>query len=137
VPKNSLEITLPQFILGAGKEFNLNKKFGLTTELNANINTDGQRNVLVSSKIFNVDPCLGLEANYKKIIFIRAGVGKFQKELDINGKKNLTFQPNIGVGLKLGSLMLDYALTDIGDVSASLYSNMFSVRFSVNKKVKK
>jgi hypothetical protein len=134
IPKNSIEITLPQFVLGAGKYVKFNEKFGLQAEINGLINTDGQRNVLLSSKYLNLDPNLGVEANYKKSVFIRAGVGKFQKELDINNKKILRFQPNIGVGLKLGSLMLDYALTDIGDVSASLYSNMFSVRFSINKK---
>jgi hypothetical protein len=137
IPKNSLEITLPQFVLGAGKLLNLNKNFGLRTEVNAIINTDGQRNVLVSSKVFNLDPGFGLELDYKKSLFLRAGVGKFQKELNINNKKEITLQPNFGVGLKLGSIMLDYALTDIGDVSAALYSNLFSVRFSINKKAKK
>ena len=134
IPKNSLEITLPTFILGAGKLFQLNNNIGLRAETNVAINTDGQRNVLVSSKYFNLDPNLGVEANYKNAVFIRAGIGKFQRELDINNKKALTLQPNIGLGLKLGSIMLDYALTDIGDVSASLYSNLFSVRFSINKK---
>jgi len=134
IPKSTLEITLPQIILGAGKYFKFNDQFGLRAETNALINTDGQRNVLISSKVINVDPNLGIEADYKKTIFIRAGIGKFQKELNIDGKKTYTFQPNIGIGLKLGSLMLDYALTDIGDVSASLYSNMFSVRFGINKK---
>ncbi len=134
IPKNSLEITLPQFILGAGKLFEINNFVGIRAEANALINTDGQRNVLINSKLFNLDPNLGIEADYKKSVFLRAGIGKFQRELDINNKKTLQFQPNIGIGLKLGSLMLDYALTDIGDVSASLYSNMFSVRFSINKK---
>jgi len=134
IPKNSLEITLPQFILGAAKYLPFNDNFGMLAEANARINTDGQRNVLVSSKYINLDPNVGIEANYKKSVFIRAGLGKFQKEGDINNEKVTTVQPSIGVGLKLGSLMLDYALTDIGDVSSSLYSNMFSVRFSINKK---
>lgn len=134
IPKNSLEITLPQFILGVGKYSQLNKNFGFQGELNMLINTDGKRNVLVSSKAFNLDPNLGLEFNFRKLIFVRGGVGKIQRETDVYGKEILTYQPNIGLGLKLGSLMLDYALTDVGDVSASLYSNMFSVRFSINRK---
>ncbi len=137
IPKNSLEITVPQFVLGAGKLLSINKSFSLRSELNAVINTDGQRNVLVSSKVFNIDPSFGLEVDYKKIVYLRAGVGRFQKELNLNNKKEITLQPNFGVGLKLGSIMLDYALTDIGDVSAALYSNLFSVKFSINKKVKK
>ncbi len=134
IPMNSLEITLPQFILGAGKLFDLNKRIGLRAETNLGINTDGQRNVLVSSKYFNLDPNLGIEANYKKIIFVRTGIGKFQRELDIDNKKIMTFQPNVGIGLSLGQIIIDYALTDIGDVSAALYSNMVSVRFSINRK---
>lgn len=134
IPKNSLEITVPQFLIGAGKRLEINKSFGLHTELNATINTDGQRNVLVSSKVFNLDPGFGLELDYKKAIFLRGGVGRFQKELNLNNKKELTMQPNFGVGLKLGSIQLDYALTDIGDVSAALYSNVFSVRFNINKR---
>ncbi|MFM9943844.1 MAG: hypothetical protein ACKVQB_01285, partial [Bacteroidia bacterium] len=114
--------------------FEINNLIGLRAETNFGINTDGQRNVLVSSKYFNLDPSLGIEADYKKAVFIRAGIGKFQRELDINNQKVMTLQPNIGIGLKLGSLILDYALTDIGDVSASLYSNMFSVRFNINKR---
>lgn len=134
IPKNSLEITLPQFLLGAGKLFELNNNMGLRGEINGLINTDGQRNVLVSSRIFNLDPSLGLEFDYKKTIFIRAGLGKFQKQLNINNKKELIVQPNAGIGINLGNINIDYALSDIGDFSSSLYSNVFSVKFKINKK---
>ena len=45
-----------------------------------------------------------------------------------------TIQPNIGLGLKIKSVSLDYALTDIGDNSVALYSNIFSLKFDLFKK---
>ena len=46
------------------------------------------------------------------------------------------FQPNFGVGLHLKSITIDYALTDIGDQSAALYSNIFSIKLDLNKSEK-
>ena len=43
------------------------------------------------------------------------------------------FQPNIGVGVKIKALTIDYALTDIGDQSVALYSNVFSLKLDINK----
>jgi hypothetical protein len=37
-------------------------------------------------------------------------------------------QPNIGVGVTYKIFTLDYALTDIGDRSTALYSNIFSLK---------
>ena len=50
------------------------------------------------------------------------------------GDKQLSIQPNIGIGLKIKSLSLDYALTDIGDNSVALYSNIFSLKFDLFKR---
>jgi hypothetical protein len=45
-----------------------------------------------------------------------------------------TIQPNIGIGLQLKGISLAYALTDIGDASVALYSNVFSLKFNLNPK---
>jgi hypothetical protein len=52
---------------------------------------------------------------------------------EIDGTKVMDFQPNIGVGLKIKSLALDYALTNIGSTGVALYSNVFSLRFDLYK----
>ena len=49
-------------------------------------------------------------------------------------KKELNMQPNIGVGLRLGRLVVDYALTNIGNVSAVQYSHIFSLKLDFKKK---
>jgi len=83
-----------------------------------------------------MDPHLGLEASYMNLVFLRAGIGNYQTYTDAIGKKIHTFQPNIGVGVRIKSVYIDYALTDIGDQSVALYSNVFSLKVDINKKAK-
>jgi len=129
IPKSSVETTLPTIFLGVANISNLSEKLSLTTELDLGFATDGQRNVLISSKAFNIDPRLGFELSYIKKIYLRAGVGNFQrlKRDDNPSQTSINYQPNFGVGLKLGRLQVDYALTNIGNVSSVLYSNIFSL----------
>ena len=59
---------------------------------------------------------------------MRGGVGNFQNELQVDDSEKVTFQPNFGVGFKYKGIHIDYAFTDIGDQSAALYSNVFSLK---------
>ena len=131
IPSNGLEITLPRVVAGFGRSFNM-KKTTLLAEVNATMTTDGKRNVLVSANLISIDPSLGLEAIYNKTIFVRAGVGNFQRVLGFENDRSMTFQPNIGLGLRIRTLQIDYALSDIGNVSDVLYSNVFSLRLFIN-----
>jgi hypothetical protein len=68
-------------------------------------------------------------------VFLRGGFGNFQQETNIDGKKRTTFQPNIGVGIVIKKIVaIDYALTDIGNASIALYSNVFSLKVNINRK---
>lgn len=136
VPESSLEVTTPTFVLGAAYDIKLGTNYSLLGALDFNFTTDGQRNVLISSKALNIDPRIGFQLGYKDFLYLRAGVGNFQRaQDDINGEKEiLTLQPNFGVGLKLGKARLDYALTDIGDVSQVLVSHIFSLSFDLKSK---
>lgn len=137
IPSNSLEITLPRLVLGASRNFMLNDKFNLIAEANAVATFDGRRNTLIKSKPLSIDPLLGLELGYRSIIFIRAGIGNFQYVTDLDDFKNLSYQPNLGMGVRIKKLItIDYALTDIGDRSVALYSNIFSLRLDLNNKQK-
>jgi len=95
------------------------------------LNTDGQRNVLLSSQYVNVDPAVGLELDFRKIAYLRTGIGNIQQELDFDGSKNWSLQPNFGLGIRIKNINIDYALTDIGDLSAAIYSNVFSVKIQL------
>jgi hypothetical protein len=54
--------------------------------------------------------------------------------MDFNYSDQWTFMPNIGVGIKFKQVVLDYALSDIGDQSAAQYSHVFSVRAAIDPK---
>lgn len=133
LPQNGLEIALPQLILGGGREFNI-KKVSILAEANAIFTTDGKRNTLVSSNPVSMDPNLGVEVGYNKVIYLRLGCGNAQRVKDFDGSNAWTVQPNLGLGLHIKNLHLDYALSDIGNVSDVLYSNVFSLRYDIFKK---
>ncbi|MCB0484121.1 MAG: hypothetical protein KDC37_06125 [Flavobacteriales bacterium] len=133
IPQNSLEITLPRLIGGVAYQWDI-KKFGIMPEFNFDMTTDGQRNTLIQGKPISIDPYFGLELNYAKIVYVRGGMNNFQKiKAEVGDHKETTFQPNIGVGLSYRGFNLDYALTDLGDASAALYSNVFSLRVDINR----
>ncbi|WP_017257853.1 putative type IX sorting system protein PorV2 [Pedobacter arcticus] len=134
IPKNSTETTLPRIILGTAYETQITEKIGILAEADLNFTTDGKRNVLIAAKPVSIDPTIGLEANYKKTIFLRTGVGNIQKTTDFDRAQQYQFQPNLGLGVKIKNFSIDYALTNIGNQSDGLYSNVFSVRLDFDKK---
>ncbi len=101
------------------------------------ITSDGRRNVLISADPVSIDPHIGIEADYKEFIFLRGGVGNVQRYIpDDLYEEAWTLQPNIGLGLVIGPVHLDYAYTNIGKQSEVLYSHVFSLMFDINKSVK-
>lgn len=132
LPENGLEITLPKFVFGASYKKDI-QKFSVLGEINAVLTTDGQRNVLFSADPVSVEPLMGIELGYVNRVFFRAGLGNIQRVKTFRGTEEFSVQPNMGLGLKLGNFYLDYAITDIGNQSDALYSNIFSLRFLVHK----
>ncbi|HFC01084.1 MAG TPA: PorV/PorQ family protein, partial [Phaeodactylibacter sp.] len=133
IPIKSLEVTRPQITLGGARQFDFGK-IGLTAELDMTMYMDGKRNTVISTYPFSFDPTFGVEANYKKFVFLRAGINNIQEDSDLGGKRFWTMQPNMGVGLKLYKFRLDYAFTDIGDNSNGTYSHVISMVLDVNFK---
>lgn len=131
IPISSVEVTNPQVLLGIARRFEFNK-LGITPELDFQITTDGQRNTLISSDPFSIDPAFGIEADYD-FLFLRAGVNQFQRERDFDNEENLTLRPSIGVGLKISALKLDYAFTDLGDQD-NTFSHIISLTLDMKKK---
>jgi len=134
IPVNGVEVTLPRLTIGIAREFKFGKKFDLITAVDLENTFDGRRNTLIQSNAFSTDPRIGLELGYAGVVYIRAGVSNMQYVTDITDSRQLSIQPNIGLGLKIKSVSLDYALTDIGDNSVALYSNIFSLKFDLFKK---
>ena len=134
IPENSVEVTLPKAILGVGKYVPVKTNFGILASLDLITTFDGKRNTVIKSDFASIEPALGLEFDYKKMVFLRMGVGNVQEVKDFDESTYKTFQTNFGLGVKIKNITIDYALTDIGDQSESLYSHVFSLKAGLNKK---
>ena len=126
------EITIPKLQLGMSKKWIFNYDYSLLAAANLNVRF-AENNDIISSSFASINPALGFEFGYTDLVFLRAGVGNFQNEIQIDNSEQVSFQPNFGVGFKYKGIQIDYAFTDIGDQSAALYSNVFSLKidFSV------
>lgn len=142
VVSSSTELTYPTIVLGVAKQWRIdkkgtsfnNRKYGILGTVDIDMTTDGQRNTLISIDPISFQPHGGVEIDYNKLIFIRAGIGNFQNDIaDIGYKESINFQPNVGLGVQLGKVSIDYALTDIGDNSNVLYSNIISFTIDLSK----
>ncbi|MDD2412273.1 MAG: PorV/PorQ family protein [Bacteroidales bacterium] len=134
IPTNSIELTLPKLIIGASRKFELPKNITALVAIDFDITTDGKRNTLIKSKPFSIDPHMGFELGYQNLFFIRGGVGNIQQESDFEKDKYWSFQFNLGLGVVIKKILtIDYAMSDIGDNSIAIYSNIFSLRLNINK----
>jgi hypothetical protein len=130
-PPESTEITLPKAQLGISRKFEFDYDYTLLAAVNLNMQF-ARTNAIFGSDALSIDPALGFDFGYTDLVFLRAGVGNFQKVEQIDGTKKVNFQPNIGLGFKYKGIEVDYALTDLGDQSAALYSNIFSVKVDLS-----
>ena len=128
IAETAIEVTLPKMLLGVGRSFKINNDISLLAEGDIDLSFDGEKHSVISNKVISIDPHLGLEADYKKIIFFRAGVGNIQDVKGFDGSY-WSFEPNIGIGISVRNFVIDYSLTDIGDQSVSEFSNIFSLKF--------
>ena len=126
LPENT-EITAPKAQLGIAKKFIIRYDYSILAAANMNMRF-AKTNDLIATDFVSVDPALGLEFGYTDLVFVRAGVGNFQNVQQLDNSEKIGFQPNIGLGFKYKGIQIDYALTDLGDQSAALYSNIFSIK---------
>ena len=123
----STEITAPKAQLGIAKKFIIRYDYSILAAANMNMRFD-KTNDIISTNVVSIDPALGLEFAYTDLVFLRAGAGNFQNVQQLDNTEKVGFQPNIGLGFKYKGIQIDYALTDLGNQSAALYSNIFSLK---------
>jgi hypothetical protein len=121
------ELTLPKLQLGIAKTFVFDYDYALKVEMDL-IARFEQNNDLIATSFVSINPALGFELGYIDLVYLRGGVGNFQNEIQFDNSETLTFQPNLGIGFKYNGIAIDYAITDIGDQSIALYSNVFSLK---------
>lgn len=126
LPESS-EITLPKAQLGFSKKYEFHNETSLLAAMNFNMEF-AQTNALFATSAVSIDPAIGFEYSYTDLVFLRAGVGNFQKITQIDATSKVSFQPNIGLGFKYKGIEVDYALTNLAKQGVSLYSNIFSLK---------
>jgi len=133
VPSNSIELTMPRAIWSVGKNFEISELLRLQWVLDVDFTFDGRRNTVFATDLVSIDPRTGLELTYNNTASLRLGGGNVQRLRDFDEKYYTSFQPSFGLGFLLsGKVQIDYALTDIGSVSETPYSHVFSVKVSLN-----
>ena len=130
-PKDKMEITMPKLNMGISKNFELNRDLEFLPE--AGVNVDFAKTAaLISTDFASITPYLGAELSFQKMIFVRAGVNKFQNVTDIEDlKRKVTFQPSAGIGVRYRGLTLDYAITSTGIGGSNYFSNFFSLKLDM------
>lgn len=131
IPVSSTEIALPKLILGAAYELNDVGLFSYLVEGNLRLSADGTKSGVFSGNNIGIEPTIGFEVGYDQLVFLRAGVGNFQNIVNETAESAFEFQPNIGIGINLGRINLDYALTNIGSVSGVLVSHIISLKLDL------
>lgn len=124
------EITIPKVQMGLARKWIIRYDYSLMASANLNMRF-AQTNDIISSSSVSIDPAIGFEFGFLDLAYLRAGVGNFQNIREIDNSERIGFQPNIGLGFKYKGIQVDYALTDIGDQSAALYSNIFSLKIDL------
>jgi len=127
----STEITLPKAQFGISKKFEYHYDYTFLAAMNLNMEF-AKTNDIIASDFVSIAPAVGLEFGYTDLVFLRTGFGNFQNITQIDNTSKLSFQPNIGLGFKYNGIQIDYALTDLGNQSAALYSNVFSLKVDLS-----
>lgn len=136
VPVSSSELTPPSLLAGLAYQGQVGGQFTYLAELDANISSYGKQSGILSGENFSLEPSLGAELGYARKVFLRMGIGNLQRVLnEVNAtQKEFEFQPNFGLGLVLGRLKIDYAMTNIGTVSSLPSSHIFSLNLDLAEK---
>ncbi|MFA6481327.1 MAG: hypothetical protein WCW62_02030 [Bacteroidales bacterium] len=131
LPENSLEVTVPRLILAVSRDFKISDQVSIAAAFDTHFTFDGRRHVILPLGPIGIDPYIGGELRFSSWLFARLGVGNFQIVPGMNGKNNFTLQPNLGLGIQYRNLYIDYALSNVGNLSIAQYSNLISIRYVI------
>jgi hypothetical protein len=130
IPENSLEITLPSVRMGAGYTFMQDKVVEVLVSVDNDIHFDGKRNVIANLGPVSFDPHMGVEIGYRKLAFLRGGFKNLQQVVNDKGKMAYSVFPSVGAGFRLKNFQVDYSLSNVGNFSTTLYSHVFSLKYT-------
>lgn len=131
LPINSVELTRPTLVLGFGHTKNFKKDWQLKTELDLLATTDGKRNTLVSTNSVSINPNLGVEVVYKKLVALRGGLHQWQKDTRFSGDAFWTATATGGVGVMFRRWHLDYAFASPVATGDKAYTHVVSLMYEL------
>lgn len=135
LPQNGVEQMLPRMVLGlAGRLPLKSEKYQFGAQLNAELTTDGQRNTVLSGKVFALDPKAGVYVRYQEKLTFRTGVSQIQYFYDFGNLKKWSVQPHLGAGLVLQNWTIDYAFTRLGLGGEGYFTHLFSLKWAFSGK---
>ena len=139
IPNNSIELTLPRMILEAGREVNFGEDIGALLTAGFTFTFDGKRNTWIQTDLLSADFQAGMEVNYKKMVFLRGGIGNFQRLENFDKTIYTQTQPSFGLGFHIKNFTIDYALTNAirSADNPTTFSHVFSVKAGFEDKKKK
>ena len=128
IPVSSVEYNLPKLIGSVAYKLKFSEKISMLSEFDLEFSGNGTAASLLGTDKFNMDPRIGLEFGYNKMIFLRLGSNNFQRPLkdDNSGSREFSFYPTAGIGLAFKKVGIDYALSTIGSTGVGLYSHFIS-----------
>jgi hypothetical protein len=136
IPKNTTELTLPRLVLGIGYQFKLPAQFTALAATDLEATFDGQRNTLVSAKPISIDPRVGVEVGYRSLVFLRGGLGNYQKITNFDQQQQWKGQYSLGAGVAFSGLRVDLALSRLAlDESSSVNSLIVSLGYGFGSRV--
>jgi hypothetical protein len=134
ITENAIEVTLPRATVDVAREIDFGKSVGLLLTTGFTFTFDGQRNTLVRTSLVSGDFQAGAELDFKKTVFVRGGVGNFQRLQQLDRSFYTELQPSFGIGFNILNFSIDYAMTNVMRSDAVMYSHIFSVKGSFNGK---
>lgn len=128
-PTGQNEYVLPSIKLGAAKSFNFSD-FDLIAATDIDFLFENRQAYYINLGRMSIEPHVGTELTYKKIISFRTGITDFVTD-PVDG---FSVSPTLGFGLKLAMFNLDYGFASFAGASSSLgFTHRISLRFNLDR----
>lgn len=125
IPSGENEFVLPSIKLGASKLFTFSD-FDLLTALDTDLLFENRRAYYMNIGSMSIEPHVGAELTYKKVISFRTGVTDFI----IDPEGGFSLSPTLGLGLHFMQFNLDYGFASFAGTSSNLgYTHRISLQY--------
>ena len=124
LPDGGTFLVLPVVRLGAGYTVPFSQSM-LLLAVDMDVAFDGQQAFVLNTGDISYHPRVGVEYVFKEVVALRGGISRLLVSDDLG----VDLTPNVGVGLRLNQITIDYGFGDFAGVSSDLgFSHRISAR---------